>query len=168
MNSAKFFYTFQSPKFYLMLIPIVCFFGSVDNLSAQECSITNNFFESLGGRSSDQKVTGSDGCKKLVMEDGFEIITLTLGSIPNGSADFTIINYDVTPGGNEISVKYYYTSGNAVETLGLSDSGKTAHLCKSDGKITVTWSDVNFIGSANGNLTYKTACEMTCAVPSVK
>jgi len=68
MNSAKFFYTFQSPKFYLMLIPIVCFFGSVDNLSAQECSITNIFFESLGGRWSDQKVTGSDGCKKLVMD----------------------------------------------------------------------------------------------------
>jgi hypothetical protein len=133
---------------------------------AQDCATSTNFFESLGGRSSDQVVKGSDGCKKLVMDDGFEIITLTLASIPDGSADFNIVNYDATPGDGEIAVKYYYYSGNAVETMTFGDSGKTAHVCNSGGNVTVTWAGVNFNGTANGNLTYKTACEMTCKAAS--
>ena len=142
------------PSIFALIFPIASF--------CQDCQITNNFFESLGGRSSDQKVKGSDGCKTMVMDDGFEIITLTLGSIPDGSADFNIVNYDATPGDTDVAVKYYYYAGNTEETMEFSDSGKTAHLCKSDGKITVTWNDVGFKGSANGKIIYKTICEMTC------
>ena len=148
----------------MITLLLAAFFISGTYVQAQSnCTVTSNFFETLGGSSSDQQVKGSDGCKTMVMDDGFEIITLTLGSIPAEAADFTIVNHDASPGENEVAVKYYYYSGNAVETMEFSDAGKTAHVCNNGGVITVSWSNVAFKGSANGNITYKTRCEMTCS-----
>jgi hypothetical protein len=40
------------------------------------------FSNRLGGRSSDQKVSGTDGCSKMTMDNGFEKITWLLGGVP--------------------------------------------------------------------------------------
>lgn len=151
-------------KYYtLILFMVIILAFPTIKLSAQnECKITNNLFETLGGRVEGKLVKGSDSCRTMVMDDDFETITLKLGSIPAGAADFTIVNHDATPGANEIAVTYYYYSGNAVETLELEDLGKTAHVCVNNGKVTVTWNNVKFKGTVNGKISYQTMCEMTC------
>lgn len=147
----------------LFLLIASCFVLSVMNLVAQNpCHTTSNHIDGIGGTSSDQTVKSSNGCKTLVMDTGFETITLNLGNVPTESADFTIVNHDATPGENEISITYFYASGNTPETLEFTESGKTAHICINGSGLTVTWNGINFKGSANGKLTYKTNGEMTC------
>lgn len=150
----------KTPKSWMLIFGILLF-SAANSFAQSDCKTTNNFFESLGGTSSDQSVKGSNGCKTMVMDDGFEVITLTLGSIPEESADFTIVNHDAEPGEGEVAVKYFYYSGNEEETLEFGGTG-TVHVCNNGGKITVTWSGVVFKGTANGKLNYKTKCEMTC------
>lgn len=142
---------------------ILSLFILLSSASFAQCGTGDNFFTTLGGTSSSQKVTSTDGCKTLVMDDGFEIITLVLGNIPAESGDFTIVNYDAVPAEGEVAVKYYYYSGNEIETMEFNDTGKTAHVCVNGTSVTVTWSGVVFKGSTNGNLNYKTDCEMTCS-----
>jgi hypothetical protein len=143
----------------MLVVAVSSLFVSV---SAQECTITRNFFETLGGRSDEVKIKSSNGCKTMEMDTGFEKITLTLGSIPQASTEFTILNHDNSPGSSDVAVKYYYYSGNEVETLTFADDGKTAYVCKNGGQITVTWSGVKFRGVANGKVDYITKLEMTC------
>ena len=126
------------------------------------CKDGNNYFATLGGSSSDQEVKGSNGCKTLVMDDGFEIITLKLGSIPAETSEFSLVNHDVEPGEGEVSVKYYYYSGNEVETLDFADDGKTATVCPDGERVTVSWKDVMFRQLVNGDGLIKTSCMMTC------
>ncbi|MEI7801152.1 MAG: hypothetical protein WCI97_00765 [Bacteroidota bacterium] len=148
--------------FYYSLIMFLGVLLLSNHISFAQCTTTTNYFETLGGSSTDQKVTGSNECKTMVMDDQFEKITLILGSIPGESADFTIVNHDATPGENEVAVTNYYYSGNEVETLELGEVGKTAHVCNNAGAITVSWKGVIFKGTVNGNISYNTSCEMTC------
>ena len=130
--------------------------------SFSQCAVARNYFETLGGSSTDQTVTGSNECKTMKMDTQFEIITLNLGSIPEGEADFSMVNHDATPAEGEVAVTYYYYSGNEVETMEFGDDGKTAHVCNNAGAITVSWKGVIFKGTVNGNINYNTSCEMTC------
>lgn len=135
---------------------------SLPTWAQEPCKITRNFFETLGGSSSDVKIKSSNGCKTMEMDTGFETITLTLGSIPESSSEFTLLNYDNNPGASDIAVKYHYYAGNEVETLTFADDGKTAFVCKNGSQITVTWNKVKFRGEANGKVDYITKFEMTC------
>ena len=148
-----------------LLIGLLVFASITCSMHAQAqgaCKDGNNYFSTLGGSSSDQEVKGSSGCTTLVMDDGFEIVTLKLGSIPTETTEYAIVNHDAEPGEGEVSVKYYYYSGNEVETLDFADDGKTATVCVDGDRVTVSWKDVKFRQIVNGDGLITTSCMMTC------
>ncbi|MBK8500580.1 MAG: hypothetical protein IPL52_17600 [Flavobacteriales bacterium] len=146
----------------ISLLASALFTNAAHTMAQGACKDGNNYFATLGGSSSDQAVKGSNGCKTLVMDDGFEIVTLKLGSIPAETTEFTMVNHDAEPGEGEVSVKYYYYSGNEVETLDFADDGKTATVCVDGDRVTVSWKDVRFRQLVNGDGLIKTSCMMTC------
>jgi len=155
---------FPKSKFYGRLILTITFLtvSAIGFSQADVCKVTRNNFSGDGGSSSSDDVKSSNGGKTIVMNTGFETITIKLGSIPAATADYSIINYTETPGSDQLSVKIYNPSGNEVDTYDFADDGKTASVCNDgNGKITVTWNNVKFKATANAKQIIPTSIEVS-------
>jgi hypothetical protein len=86
------------------------------------------------------KVESKNDGMTLFADDGFEIVTVTLGSSPNSSADFTIV--DPTRTTNQLSIAIHITP-EILKKRCFNDSGNTASvMSKGKGRVPVSWNKI--------------------------